>query len=177
MVSPAAAERFLASPWLEDLDATSRQSVLNVLEEGRAREGDTLIARGTPNDRITFLIEGSVTIVRQFFEGREEIVATLNAPAVFGESSFFRTSPPLASVRATTPVWFLTLNHHAHDLLRRADLKAAEQLAVASIRVLAERFEAIDRRVVEFLNSHPDEHPKPNEWASFRARLFEDSNF
>ncbi|MBX6316307.1 MAG: cyclic nucleotide-binding domain-containing protein [Isosphaeraceae bacterium] len=176
MVSTAAAERFLAAPWLSDLDATSRLAVLNVLQERREPAGTDLLKQGEPNDHISFLIEGSVAILRSFPDGRVETVATLSAPSVFGETSFFRVTESIVTARAITPVWLLTLDHLAHSLLRRMDPRAAEQLALAAVRVLAERFDLLDKRVSDYIGSKPVGHPKSTEWAAFRARLFEESN-
>ena len=176
MVSPAASERFQDAPWLADLDPASRLAVLNVLVEGRADAGAALVEQGLPNDRITFLLDGRVTVDRLDEDGRSEPVATLAAPTVFGESSFFRGLPPTVSVRASSPAWFLTLDRQAHALLRRADPKAAEQLAVAALRVLADRFDQLDRRVSAYITSKPAGHTRATEWAGFRARLFEEAN-
>jgi CRP/FNR family cyclic AMP-dependent transcriptional regulator len=176
MVSNDAAERFLSAPWLADLDPASRQAVLNVLVESRAPAGSVLLEQGHANDHISFLIDGSALVTRAYPEGRVENVAMLHAPSVFGETSFFRPTPPIVTVRATTPVWLLTLDHPAHDLLRRVDVQAAEQLAVAAVRVLAERFDLLDKRVSDYIASKPAGHPKSTEWANFRARLFEESN-
>ena len=176
MVSTAAAERFQAAPWLSDLDPTARLSLLKVLREGRAGAGSVLLAEGQPNDRITFLIEGTAQIVRTYPDRAEELVATLTAPAPFGETSFFRSQPPIVSVRARTPAWFLLLDREAYASFRRDDPRAAEQFALATVRVLAERFDLLDRRVSEFLAEHANDHPRASEWAAFRARLFEESN-
>lgn len=176
MVSPDAADRFLNAPWLADLDPASRLAVLNVLQEGHYPAGAILLEQGQPNDRVHFLVEGTATIQRSFPGGRVETVAQLAAPAVFGETSFFRPTAPIAAVRATSPVRLLTLDHRAHELLRRADPTAAEQLAVAAVRVVAERFDQLDQRVSAYIAAHPEGHPKSNEWANFRARLFEDSS-
>jgi hypothetical protein len=105
-----------------------------------------------------------------------ETVTNLAAPTMFGLTSFFRPTPPSVSVRATTDAWLLNIDQAAHDLLRRVDLRAAEQLAVAAVRVLAEHFELLDRRISDYLAEHPDDHPKVTEWSDFRARLFEESN-
>jgi CRP/FNR family transcriptional regulator, cyclic AMP receptor protein len=79
------------------------------------------------------------------------------------------------SVRANTPVWLLTLDHPAHERLRREHLKAAEELALAAVRVLAERFDMLDKRISDYMAQHPDGHSRATEWSNFRARLFEDS--
>jgi len=68
----------------------------------------------------------------------------------------------------------LTLYHPAHERLRREDSPAAEALAVAAVRVLSERFNELDRMFTDYMARHPDDHPKVNEWAGFRARLFEE---
>lgn len=177
MVSPAAAERFLEAPWLGDLDAAARAALLNVLEERRAEAGEALLVQDQPNDRIIFQLEGAAVAVRIYGHRRPALSARLAAPTVYGEISFFRPGPgwATATVRADTPLWVLTLDRHGHEALRRADPRSAEQFAVATLRILAERFEVIDRRVTDFLAEHEDHHPRASEWSDFRSRLFEES--
>lgn len=176
MVTTAAADRFLNAPLLSEVPPAARRAVLEVLVEGHAPAGALLMTQGQPNDHITFLIEGSVSIERALPDGQIETVARLMAPSVFGESSFFRPqSPPIVSARAATDVWLLTLDHPAHDLLRRGNPRAAEELALSAVRVLAERFDLLDKRLADYLAHHPDGPEKANEWAGFRARLFEES--
>src|SRR4051812_33896199 len=129
MVSSAAAERFFAAPVLAGLDSASRLALLKVLEEQRAPAGATLLRQGAPTDHIAFLIEGTATVLRIDPRGRQETLAHLTAPTMFGLTSFFRPAPPDFSVRATSDVWLLNLDHAAHERLRRLDLHAAEQLA------------------------------------------------
>jgi CRP/FNR family cyclic AMP-dependent transcriptional regulator len=176
MVSTAAADHFQTAPWLADLDAPARLALLNVLQEGRAAAGAVLLAEGQLNDRITFLIEGTAQIIRSYPDRAEELVATLNAPTPFGETSFFRSKPSIVSVRARTPVWFLILDREAYTLFRRVDPHAAEQFALATVRVLAERFDLLDLRVSEFLAQHAHDQPRASEWAALRARLFEETS-
>ncbi len=176
MVSAEAAERFLSAPCLPGADATTRQEVLNVLVEQRLPAGATLLDQNKRNDRVWFLIDGCAHVFRTNPDGRFEDVATLNAPSVFGETSFFRATAPIVSVKAHTDVLALTLDHDAHAILRRADPRAAEQLALAAVRVLAERFDLLDRRVSEYLTQHPNEPARTDEWSSFRARLFQESS-
>lgn len=176
MVTREAAERFLAAPCLHDADSAARQAVLNVLIERHEPAGTVLLTQGRRNDRIVFLIGGTVQVYRDYENGRVEEVARLNAPSVFGETSFFRPLPPIASAKAVTDVWLLTMDHEAHAVLRRVDPRAAEQLALAAVRVLAERFELLDQKVSDYLRQHPEGPARANEWSSFRARLFEESS-
>lgn len=176
MVSPAASERFLASNWLASMDAAARRAVLDVLVEHRSDPDAVLLEQDHPNDHVAFLIEGSAAIERDTSRGHSAQLAVLKAPSLFGLTSFFRPYPPSFRVRALAPVWYLTLDHPAHDLLRRADPYASEQLALTAVRALAEHIDQLDRRISEDLAHHPEDHRKINEWASFRSRLFEETS-
>jgi CRP-like cAMP-binding protein len=176
MISAAAKERFLTTPLLSELDSAARAAVVNVLQESRAPEGDILLQQGHENDHIAFLIDGTATVFRKNANGGVETLTTLTAPSLFGLTSFFRPLPPGFSVRATSPVWLLTLDHPAHDILRRVDLRAAERLACAAVHVMADRLDMLDSRITEIMAQHPEDHPRVTEWASFRSRLFEETN-
>lgn len=175
MVSPEASDRFLAAPFLSDLDSTARAAVLNVLTEHRDRAGTVLLEQGKPNDRIFFLLEGSVGIERAQPGRKTEWVLNLPAPNAFGEVSFFQRKAQIVSVRCATDIHYLTLDRHAHELLRRADPRTSEELAYAALRVLAEHFDLIDQRVAEILSRQPDPQPVQTEWTRFRARMFGES--
>jgi CRP-like cAMP-binding protein len=176
MVEDDATERFLSAPMWADVDLKSRRAVFEALEESHAPAGATLMTQGEPNDRLSFLIEGSAVIERKYPGSRKELLATLTAPAAFGTTSFFRPSPPTVSVRALSDVRLLTLSHPEHEQLRRTNPPAAEALALGIVRVLSERFDLLDQRVADFMAEHADDPPKVNEWAGFRARLFQEPN-
>ena len=173
-VEPEAAERFLGAPMLADMDDGARQAVLAALVEERAQAGSVLLAQGEPNDHLSFLIDGSVIVEHRRPDGRVDTITTLSAPSVFGTTSFFSPRPPSFGVRAASDVWFLTLHHPEHDELRHANPHAAESLALATLRLLSERFDELDRLFSGTIASHPPDHPKVTEWAGFRARLFEE---
>lgn len=171
-VSPAAAERFLNAPILENLAEEHRLALLGVLQESRYEPGTVLVEQGKVNERIWYLLDGEVTIQRSYPGRGIELVVSLPPFTVFGETSFFRGSPPIVSAIAKTPVWVLTLDRAAHARLRRDSIAASEAFALASVRVLAEQFDLLDRRVSDYLAEHPDGPAKSNEWAKFRDRLF-----
>ena len=174
MIDVEAIQRFMAAPWLADVDPEVKKAISNSLVEGRAPSGATLLEQGQPNDHLTFLIGGTAEIVRTFGTVRRDIITQLAAPAVFGSTSFFRPTPPAVAVRATSDVWMLSLYHPAHEALRSANPPAAEALALAVVRALSERFDLIDKLFTEFTMQHGDEPARKSEWASFRARLFEE---
>src|SRR3954451_8561340 len=175
MINDEAIQRFMAAPWLAEVERGPKQALLNALAEERAAAGAALLSQGQPNDHLTFLIDGSVDLERTFGNGRKEIVTTLAAPAVFGTTSFFQPKPPTVTARAKTDVWMLTLHHPAHDALRREHPRAAEALSLAVVRTLSERFDLIDKLFTDYITQHPDAPANSaSEWSRFRARLFEE---
>ena len=67
----------------------------------------------------------------------------------------------------------LTLHHPAHDRLRRENPRAAEELALAVVRTLSERFDLLDKLFTDYIAHHPDAPANTvSEWSRFRARLF-----
>jgi CRP-like cAMP-binding protein len=174
MVQAETAERFLTAPMWSDIDAESRRVLVEALVEDRAAAGTVLLVQGQPNDHLSFLVEGTALIERLRADGTTEGLATLHAPSVFGTTSFFSPGAPTYSVRAGTGVRLLTLYHPAHARLRREQPRAAEALAVVAVRVLSERFNELDRMFTEYIQGHPDAPPRVDEWAGFRARLFEE---
>jgi CRP-like cAMP-binding protein len=175
MVSNDAAGRFLAAPFLADLDASAREALLQVLVEARVDAGQVLLKQGDLNDRIHFLIEGSIAISRASSGGRPEHLLDLHAPTAFGETSYFQRNAQLVSVTAVTDLHLLVLERDAHEVLRRVDPHTSEQLATAAIRVLAGHFELIDQRIADILARQPDPQSEATEWDRFRARLFGES--
>lgn len=175
MVQAEAAERFLSAPLFGKVDPGLRRAVLDAMVEDRSPAGTVLLTQGQPNDHLSFLIGGSAVIERARPDGTVEALATLHAPSVFGTTSFFSPDAPTFNVRASTEVWLLTLYHTAHDRLRRENPRAAEALAVTAVNVLSERFNELDRLFSDYVHRHPDDPPRVDEWAGFRARLFEES--
>ncbi len=173
MIQAEATQRFMAAPWLGEVDPDGKKAILDALVEARAPAGVTLLEQDQPNDHLSFLIAGTAEIVRTFENGRREVITTLRAPSVFGTTSFFRPDPPTVAVRATSDVWTLSLYHPSHEALRKDHPRAAEALAVAILRALSERFDLMDRMLSDYITRH-GESPPNSEWAGFRARLFDE---
>jgi CRP/FNR family transcriptional regulator, cyclic AMP receptor protein len=168
------AGQFLGSPLLAGVDDESRRAILRRLVASRVSLGTPLLSQGMPNDQLWFVLEGSVAIERRRADGKVDVLATLNGPAIFGTTTFFRSTAPSASIRASTDLTLWTLDREGHEALRRDDPRAAEALALAVVRVLSERFDILDVRIGELMAEHGDDHPKVTELATFRARLFEE---
>ncbi len=166
--------RFLDSPLLGGVDDESRMAVFRRLVSGRAPAGTALLSQGEPNEHHWFILEGSVAIERKQADGHLDRMATMSGPAIFGTTTFFRSTAPHASIRASSDLMFWTLDREGHEALRRDNPRAAEALALAVVRVLSERFDILDVRLAELMAENGDDHPRTTELANFRSRLFEE---
>jgi CRP-like cAMP-binding protein len=163
---------FPASSCLGGLSETARRALRAVLRTETAGAGSILLREGQPNDRLGFLAEGALRLTRSYPGHPDEEVVRLQAPATFGETSFFRGRPSLVTARAETAVRYFALDREVYEAMRRDDPIAAEALARAMLCLLAERFDLLDRRVSDFLAEGGNGARKASEWTAFRSRLF-----
>jgi CRP/FNR family cyclic AMP-dependent transcriptional regulator len=174
LLSTDRSAQFLTSPLLSGIEEDARLAVFQRLVEGSLEAGAPLLFQERPNNRLWFVLEGSVAIERKQTDGQIDVLASMNAPAIFGTTTFFRSSTPTATIRASSKLTLWTLDRQAHEELRRDEPRAAEALTLAVLRVLSERFDLLDDRITELMAEHGEDHPRANEWANFRSRLFED---
>ena len=177
-ITATAKEEFLAAPWLKELGESPRAAVLRELKEARVPAKTDLLIQGVQNDNLIFLVGGTVDVLWDCVGGEQQLVTSLEAPAVFGVPSFFRPISPSVTVRARTEARILTLDHASHERIRRQCPEAAEVLALAAIRVLADRFDLLDGRLCELMaqeakRTSSKSTSAASEWAKFRAQLFE----
>ena len=166
--------RFLDLPWLEGVDLSLRTRIWEALAPRSEPPRTALLDQDRPSLQLWFVESGSVVVERTRPGGRPEVLAELAGPAIYGTTTFFQNALPTMTIRATTPVQGWTLDRPAYEQLRTADPLAAEALALTVVRVLAERFDMLDRRLTSLMAAHDGDHHRVTEWADFRSRLFEE---
>jgi len=169
-------EEFLATPLLSGADEKARSVIFRHLAETSAPAGTALMVQGRPNDKLWFVVRGSVAVERKQPDGRVDVVANFSGPALYGTTTFFRSTGPSSTIRATSDLIVWTLDHRSHAQLRREHPREAEILALEVVRALSERFDQLDARLAGMIAGQPDGRPRANEWASFRSRLFEETS-
>ena len=78
MIDIQASERFMAAPWLGEVDSETKRAILTALVEAKAPSGAILLAQDQPNDHLSFLIEGTASIERVLASGRREVITLLH---------------------------------------------------------------------------------------------------
>jgi CRP-like cAMP-binding protein len=174
IVKDEAARPWLESPLLAGVETRARRAIARHLVGERVEPGVTLLRQGVANLRLWFVVEGGVAIERKRPDGKVDLITSLSGPALFGTTTFFGSTAPSMTIRATSALTVWTLDHAGHEALRRDDPSAAESLALAVVRVVSERFDLLDQKLGEFIAEHAQDHPKATELAEFRSRLFDD---
>ncbi len=174
MVPSDDAPRFCNAPWLNGVDASVQLAIWQALAVRSEPARVTLFEQNKPSRYLWFVIGGSVAVERSRPDGRPEILAELDGPAIYGTTTFFRNSLPTMTLRATSAIQGWTLDRSSYDRLRVERPAAAEALALAVVQVLSERFDMLDRRLTTLMASQGDDHRRATEWANFRSRLFEE---
>ena len=168
--------RFVEASWLQEVPASIRVVIWRFLRERSEPVGHRLLDEHGASDHLWFVLDGSVVAerTRPGPQGRAETLAELSGSAIYGATTFFRNSAPTLTIRATSPIRGWTLDRASYQQLRSENLAAAEAHAQAVVKVLAERFDMLDRRLTELMAEHQGDRRRASEWADFRSRLFEE---
>jgi CRP-like cAMP-binding protein len=136
------------------LDATELFAALppDVLEQLRTKttvralpKGDLLFSQGDASNELFVISEGRIAIATRSSDGRESMVAVLEAGGLFGELGLFDDEPRSADARALTDSEVLAL---AYDDLR-AVLQTRPEILWVIVRLLAQRLRATDEALAD----------------------------
>jgi CRP-like cAMP-binding protein len=136
------------------LDATELFAALpeEVLEELRGRtkvqqlaKGELLFSQGDASHELFVVAAGRIAIATRSSDGRESMVAVLEAGALFGELGLFDDEPRSADARALTDSEVVAL---AYDAVR-AVLQARPEILWVIVRLLSRRLRATDEALAD----------------------------
>jgi CRP/FNR family transcriptional regulator, cyclic AMP receptor protein len=136
------------------LDATELFAALppDVLEQLRTKttvralpKGELLFSQGDPSNELFVISEGRIAIATRSTDGRESMVAVLEAGGLFGELGLFDSEPRSADARALTDSEVLALSYD--DL--RAVLQTRPEILWVIVRLLALRLRATDEALAD----------------------------
>jgi CRP-like cAMP-binding protein len=136
------------------LDATELFAALppDVLEQLRTKttiralpKGDLLFSQGDASNELFVISEGRIAIATRSSDGRESMVAVLEAGGLFGELGLFDDEPRSADARALTDSEVLAL---AYDDLR-STLQTRPEILWVIVKLLAQRLRATDEALAD----------------------------
>ena len=97
------------------------------------------MSEGEPNDRIHFILEGEVEILKDGVR-----LARLGEGDTFGEMEFLDVMPAAATVRAVLPSAVATISNHALHELSKASMRAFAMVVMNLARDLSRRLRRMD---------------------------------
>lgn len=127
------------------LDDESLRRITTTASTHLMQRGDVLFTEGAHPDALYIVVSGRVAIVNQSTEGRESVVALMEAGDLFGEMGFFDDHGRSASARVLEPAEVLAI---PYEPLRQL-YEDRPQALWSVVRLLASRLRSTDRALAD----------------------------
>jgi CRP-like cAMP-binding protein len=118
--------------------------ILSLLTEETYKPGDIIIVEGTPNDRILFIADGRVSIVRG-----DKVIYDLAEGNTFGEMEVLDIMPSAATIKAVTDVKVIAITNISLREIYKIDLKSFSLLLMNLARDLSRRLRIANEIMIE----------------------------
>ncbi|MCA9089475.1 MAG: cyclic nucleotide-binding domain-containing protein [Planctomycetaceae bacterium] len=157
-------------PILQGLEDPELQSLLDIVKFEDFEQGSEILTEGLRYQSLWVLLQGESTVVKRGMH-QESRLANLTPGSVFGEMSFFDSSPHSASVIAKTPCHTMRIMHKDYETLRSTCPETAYKISLNVIQILSDRLRRMDQWTCELVEQdcNQDRH---KEWHDFRAKLY-----
>ena len=106
-------------------------------------EPDTdIIVEGTPNDRIRFITEGRVAVLKN-----DMFLLELTEGSTFGEMEVLDVMPSVATIRSLTRVTALSISNKSLRRIYQSDIKSFSLMLMNLARDLSRRLRRADEKI------------------------------
>ncbi|GHV25617.1 hypothetical protein FACS189498_3980 [Spirochaetia bacterium] len=114
-----------------------------LVEQESYLAGEDIIVEGERNDRIRFIIDGRVAVIKGGI-----ILTEFSEGSTVGEMEVLDMMPSAATIKALSPTRVASISNRALRDVYTADLKTYALLIMNLARDLSRRLRALDERVV-----------------------------
>jgi CRP-like cAMP-binding protein len=119
------------------------EKILPLMEYENYQAGENIIVEGSRNDKIRFILEGKVAVVKEGF-----ILFEFGEGDVFGEMEILDIMPSAATTKAITPTKAMSISNKAlHDIYKQ-DVNIFAMLIMNLARDLSRRLRQMDEKIV-----------------------------
>ncbi len=118
------------------------ESIRPLMNSAFYEAGTEILREGEPNDRIHFILEGRVEVLK-----RGKSLIELREGDTFGEMEFLDVMPAAATVRALIPSTVAMISNHALHELSKASMRAFAMVVMNLARDLSRRLRRMDEIV------------------------------
>jgi CRP-like cAMP-binding protein len=140
MITPSSLQKHsLFGGLLEDQIA----AILPLMEQESYETGDDIIVEGKPNDRVRFILNGRVAVVKEHI-----ILSEFQEGDAFGEMEILDVMPSAATIKALTPTKVMSLSNRALREIYKTDIKTFAIMVMNLARGLSRRLRLMDDRII-----------------------------
>ena len=118
--------------------------IIPLLVEENYVPGDTIITEGIPNDKILFIVEGRVSILRG-----DKLIYDLAEGNTFGEMEVLDVMPSAATIKAVSNVTVMSISNITLREIYKTDIKCFSLILMNLARDLSRRLRVANEIMVE----------------------------
>ena len=121
------------------LTAEQIEQMMSLISEVKFTPGEMILTEGTPNDRILFILDGKVSVMKG-----DTVIYILSEGNSLGEMDVLDIMPSAASVKAETEVKMMVISSRSLREIYRTDTKMFCLLLMNFARDLSRRLRIAD---------------------------------
>jgi len=121
------------------------ERILPLMEQERFEPDFNIISEGTPNDKIFFIIEGTISVIKG-----DVVLTRLGEGEAFGEMEVLDVMPSVASIRSLTPVTVMSISNRALREIYKIDVKVFSLMIMNLARDLSRRLRKADEKIAAY---------------------------
>jgi len=119
------------------------EKILPLVELENIEPEKDIIVEGTPNDKIYFIVEGKVKVIKEGL-----ILASFGKGETFGEMEVLDVMPAEATIKSHTEVMIMSISNKALREVAKTDLKAYSILIGNLARDISRRLRRMNNKQV-----------------------------
>ena len=120
------------------------EQIIPLMEDEHYSPDDVILLEGTPNDKILFMIEGRVSIIKG-----KTIIYDLAEGNTFGEMEVLDVMPCAATVKAVTDVNVISISNKSFHEIYKNDIKSFSLLLMNLARDVSRRLRVANEIMVD----------------------------
>jgi CRP-like cAMP-binding protein len=120
------------------------EKLLPLMVQETYEPGADIIVEGNPNDRIRFILEGRVAVVKERI-----ILSEFKEGDAFGEMEVLDIMPSAATIKALTNTQVMSISNRALREIYKIDIKIFSLILMNLARDLSRRLRHMDERVTD----------------------------
>ena len=120
------------------------EKILPLMELESYKSGTDIIVEGSPNDKIYFIINGEVSVIKG-----GAVLSSLVIGETFGEMEVLDVMPSVATIRSLTDVTVMFFSNKGLREIYKQDAKTFSLFIMNLARDLSRRLRKMDEKLVE----------------------------